>query len=200
MGIIVSVLVAIAFKNTEMSHKEFYVGKNSVILAFGDSLTFGYGAQKTESYPSYMEQKTGVRVINAGINGELSATGLKRLPRLLKEYDPNVVILCHGGNDILQKRSQDELKKNLLEMVALIKESGADVLLVGVPEFSSYSFGVLDIYEEIARESSLVLEDSVLTKIELDRRLKSDYVHPNAKGYALMAETFIDTLGIKRLE
>ena len=167
-----------------------------MILAFGDSLTNGFGAGYEFSYPKYMERKIGLTVINAGIDGEFSFEGLSRLPELL-EHKPDLVILCHGGNDMLNKLSSQELKQNLLAMVTLIQNSGAKVLLVGVPNFFLFSFETHDIYYEVADESDILLEDEVLTKIELNSSLKSDYVHPNEKGYEMMADTFIEVLKLK---
>ncbi|MDA7818466.1 GDSL-type esterase/lipase family protein, partial [Sulfurimonas sp.] len=123
--------------------------KGTVILAFGDSLTYGYGVSKELSYPSQLQKKTSLHVINAGISGEESTQGLKRLPKLLKQ-SPDIVILCHGGNDILRKRSLTQLKQNLKEMVILIRRSGAKVLLVGVPSFGLFGFDTVELYDELA--------------------------------------------------
>lgn len=166
---------------------------NSSILAFGDSLTYGYNAKPEYSYPSIIEKKTGIKVINAGVSGEVSSKGLIRLKKYLKS-NPDIVILCHGGNDILQHKSRKKLKENLLSMVKLIKENGAEVILVGVPDFNILSFKTLSLYEEVADETDSILEDSVLTYIVLRGELKSDMVHPNESGYELMADKFIKIL------
>jgi lysophospholipase L1-like esterase len=191
-------LLIVFIKNYESDKQEILLRDNSVILAFGDSLTNGFGVRREFSYPSQLEIKTGLRVINAGINGEISSEGLKRLPHLLKETKPELVILCHGANDILNKLSEHEMKENLLAMVRLVKQSGAEVLLVGVPNFTLLDFGVHDVYEEVADEMDLLLEDEIIRKIELNRAFKSDYVHPNEKGYEMMADRFIEVLNLKR--
>ena len=80
------------------------LGNDAVILTFGDSLTRGKGAKEDESYPVILEKLTGRKVINSGISGELSEEGLKRFPGVIEKHSPDIIILCHGGNDILQKR------------------------------------------------------------------------------------------------
>jgi len=160
------------------------------ILAFGDSLTYGKGALREESYPSQLQQLLGTRVINGGISGEKSATGLSRLPQLLQKHQPALVILCHGGNDLIQKKSKEQLKSNLKKMIQLIKLQGSQVLLVGVPNFKMLHFSTEDLYEEVAEEMQVMYEGEVLSQIENESNLKSDRVHPNAKGYSLMAEHF----------
>lgn len=195
--VLVTVAIIVLIKENINDSNHTVLKDDAVILAFGDSLTHGFGVDNGFSYPSQMQKKTGIKVINAGVYGELSSEGLLRLPALLKQK-PELVILCHGGNDILQKRSQAELKNNLLKMIQLIKQSGAEVLLVGVPDFNMLSFGTLDVYEEVADETGVLFEDDVLTYIELHRTLKSDYVHPNEKGYEMMADAFIKILNLNQ--
>lgn len=163
--------------------------KDAVVLAFGDSITYGYGVKKEFSYPSVLAKKTGLHVINAGVSGEVSSEALLRLPGLLKTK-PDIVILCHGGNDILGKLSRENLKNNLLSMIKMIKQSGAKVLLVGVPDFGLFGLKTAAVYEEVANETDVIFEKEVLSVIESDRRFKSDHIHPNEKGYEMMADAF----------
>ena len=156
-------------------------------------MTYGYGVEKPFSYPSKLEEKLGVKVINAGVSGEESSDGLKRLPKFLKGK-PDIVILCHGANDILRKNSMKLMKENLLAMVDMIQESGAKVILVGVPDISFSVFSPHSIYEEIAKEKNVLYEDKVIPYIELRRNLKSDYIHPNEKGYEMMADAFLEII------
>ncbi len=160
----------------------------SVILAFGDSLTHGTGTSLDNSYPAVLQSLSGVKVINAGVPGELSAAGVTRLPELLEKHRPQLVILCHGGNDILRKRPAQEAKQNIIKMVQLARQSGAEVVLIGVPEFSIFSVDSVPHYAEIAEELKLPYEGEVLPHIVTDRTLKTDHVHPNKEGYRKMAE------------
>ena len=82
---------------------------DAVIIAFGDSLTAGYDVNKAASYPKVLQELAGLQVINAGVSGETSTQGLKRLPVLLEQYQPQLVILFEGGNDVLQKRPEEEI-------------------------------------------------------------------------------------------
>ena len=159
----------------------------AVLLAFGDSLTYGTGANENESYPARLEQLAGRRVVRAGVPGEVSAAGLARLPAVLEEYRPRLLLLCHGGNDFLRRLPKAEAAANVRAMVRLAQSRGIDVLLIGTPEF-----GLLlsppDFYADIAKELRIPYEGEVLGRILRDSNLKSDQVHPNEKGYRLMAE------------
>jgi len=194
-ALFVLIIIVILIFTKDYSNTKQYprLKDNAVILSFGDSLTYGFGADYGFSYPDYLEKKIGLRVINEGINGELSSEGLLRLPLLL-EQKPDLVILCHGGNDILNKLSSVELKNNLITMIELIRKSGSEVILIGVPEFSVFGFAIHDVYKEVADELEVILEDNALTHIELNRNLKSDYVHPNEKGYEFMADSIVEVL------
>ncbi|TSA11545.1 MAG: arylesterase [Betaproteobacteria bacterium] len=161
---------------------------DAIVLAFGDSLTFGTGAQPETSYPAVLEKLIGRKVWSAGVPGEVSAAGLARLPSALDYYQPRLLILCHGGNDFLRKLGDAQAAENLRAMIRLAKQKGIDVILVGVPKP-----GLLpsppDFYAEIAKEFRLPYEDTALKTILRDSELKSDIAHPNAKGYAKLAES-----------
>ena len=189
---IATVLIAfmlLFFKTTSVDIKSERLSVDATILAFGDSLTYGYGAVSS-AYPLVLESLTNRRVVNAGISGEVSAVGLQRFSKLLEKYHPSLVILCHGGNDILRRKSLESLKENLREMIRRSKERGIQVLLVGVPGFGMFGAKTLSLYKELATEESVIYEGEVLEKIENDASLKSDQIHPNAQGYRMMAEAF----------
>ncbi|PLX82621.1 MAG: arylesterase [Desulfuromonas sp.] len=166
---------------------------DAVILSFGDSITHGTGAAKDQSYPSLLEQLTGYRVINAGVPGETTEGGVARLAGLLEKHRPNLVILCEGGNDFLRRRSTAKAKENLDRMIQQIRYSGADVILLGVPQLGLF-LESSPIYEELATHHEIPLLAEVLPDILGDRDLKSDQIHPNAAGYRQLAERIAEAI------
>lgn len=160
---------------------------DSVVLAFGDSITAGTGAGAGESYPDVLGSLIGRKVINGGVPGEVTAEGLARLPELLERHQPALLILCHGGNDLLRRSDQRQAADNLRAMIRLAQERGIAVLLVAVPT-PDLSLKPPPFYGELAAEFGIPIEAKILAKILGKGSLKSDYVHPNAAGYRQLAE------------
>lgn len=163
------------------------------ILAFGDSLTYGTGAEPRASYPAVLETLSGRRVINAGVPGEESSAGIERLPRLLDEHSPGLVIICHGGNDILRNRDRETLRRNLEQMVAAGRAADAEVVLLAVPDFGLF-LSAADVYSRVAKAGGVPVEIDALPDILNERSLKSDPIHPNAEGYRRLAVAVADLL------
>ena len=163
------------------------VGSSDVILAFGDSLTFGTGASPAESYPAQLQSLIGRTVINAGVPGEISADGVARLPEVLEEFKPRLLLLCHGGNDFLRKQSESVAAANVRAMIKLAKDKGIGVVLIATPK-PGLSISPPEFYAEIAKEFAIPFNDDALKSVLRDSELKSDLVHPNAKGYAQIAQ------------
>ena len=166
---------------------------DAVILAFGDSLTYGTGADAEQSYPAVLAQLAGKTVVRAGVPGEVSGEGLSRLPAALDDHSPQLVIICHGGNDLLRRKDRARLADNLRAMVRLVQAAGAEVLLVAVPE-PGLMLSPADLYQQLADEIGLPLERDAVADILGERALKSDTVHPNAAGYRRLAEAIAETL------
>tara|TARA_B100001079_G_scaffold78250_1_gene67297 strand:+ start:15 stop:638 length:624 start_codon:yes stop_codon:yes gene_type:complete len=169
------------------------LANGSVILAFGDSLTYGYNANRSESYPAKLEVLTGLSVINAGVSGEVSEQGLKRLPKVLDEYHPQLMILCHGGNDLLHKKDLKEMESNIRSMIQLSLDRGIPVILLGVPKPGIF-LSSFDVYEKIANSMDIIFIEDLISDILGDKSLKSDSIHPNKKGYNVMAEEIYSLL------
>ncbi len=169
------------------------LGANAVVLAFGDSLTFGTGASPAEAYPAQLERLIGRKVVAAGVPGEVSSEGLERLPRAIEEANPALLVLCHGGNDFLRKLGEDGAAANVKAMARLAQEKGIAVLIVATPK-PGFGVSKVKFYEEIGRELAVPVETEVLADVLGSGKLKSDLVHPNAEGYRRIAEAVAKVL------
>ncbi len=178
---------------SDSSSKLSPLSSQDTILAFGDSLTYGTGADESEDYPTVLSNLSNMNIINAGVPGEISSKGLERLPTLLDEYNPSLLILIHGGNDILKKLPRNEHKKNLIAMVELAKARNIEVIMLGVPEPGIFLKSA-EIYEQVANEMKVPIELSILPNVLGDNSLKSDIAHPNHKGYQKIAEGIFEFL------
>ena len=166
---------------------------HDVIVAFGDSLTHGTGASRDTAYPAVLASLTGRTVVNAGVPGDTTASALQRLPAVLAEHQPRLVLLCLGGNDMLRKHPESATESNLRLLVQTIRASGAEVMLIAVPQPKLFG-GAPDFYGRIAREMQLPLEDDVFNTVLKDNRLKADPIHANAAGYRVVAERLAEFL------
>ena len=164
-----------------------------VIVAFGDSLTYGTGASGEQSYPAVLSQLIGREVIGQGVPGERTDGGLQRLPEVLDEYRPRLLLLCLGGNDMLRKVGASVTEANLRRMVELARSRGTEVVLIAVPAPSLFG-GSADFYSRIAEDFSLPIENDIINAVLRDNALKSDPIHPNAEGYRRIAEAIAELL------
>lgn len=184
-----SLLVCVFISACSPSAKFTPLPKDSVILAFGDSLTAGYGTTPENSYPIVLAQLSGYPVVNAGISGETTQQGLARFSNTLDQIQPKLVILMEGANDILQNKDLGQAKQNLNAMIHEAKSRNIQILLVAVPA-KSLSLSGANFYPELATENKLILDDDTLAKLLKSPELKSDFVHFNQQGYHVMAERF----------
>ncbi len=166
---------------------------HDVIVAFGDSLTHGTGATTDTAYPAVLASLTGRSVINAGVPGDTTESGLQRLPEVLQEHRPRLVLLCLGGNDMLRQQPESATENNLRLLVQTIRSAGAEVVLIGVPEPKLFG-GAPDFYARVADDMRLPLEDDVFNEVLKDNRLKADPIHANAAGYRVVAERLAEFL------
>ena len=166
---------------------------DAVVLAFGDSLTYGTGAEEKDSYPAVLQRLISRTVVKAGVPGEVTADGLARLPDALDEHSPKLLILCHGGNDLLRNLGEQQAAANIRAMITLAKAQGVDVVLVGVPK-AGLLLSSAEFYKSIAQEFAIPYEAVALSDILASRTLKSDTVHPNAQGYRKLAEALASLL------
>ena len=193
MQLLPSVLLVLALAGCSERPKLERLAPDAVVLAFGDSLTYGTGAGTEESYPAQLGRRIGRKVVNAGVPGETSGEGLARLPAVLDEEKPQLLLLCHGGNDFLRKLPETEAAANVRAMVRLARDQGIAVVLIGVPK-PGLSPSPAAFYADIAKEFAVPYEGAVLKTVLADNALKSDWVHPNAKGYARVAQAMAELL------
>jgi len=166
---------------------------DAVILAFGDSLTFGTGAAEDESYPAQLETLIQRRVVRAGVPGEVTAQALARLPAALDEHAPRLLLLCIGGNDFLRRLGNQQAERNVREMVKLATSRGVAVMLIGTPE-PGFSVSPPAFYSAIAKDFALPYEEGIIGQVLKDSSLKADPIHPNARGYRVIAERLAEQL------
>ncbi|MCF8152131.1 MAG: arylesterase [Burkholderiaceae bacterium] len=169
------------------------------VLALGDSLTAPHGVQPGEDWPTLLGQKTGWSVINAGISGNTSAQALDRLPALLEQHDPQLVLVTLGGNDMLRRQAQGQTVANLGRMLDLAKAQGAKAVLLATPKpsLAGAVFNNLsppDFYAEVAKDRKVPLIADALPEVLSDTNLKGDQLHPNAAGHALLATKIFEAL------
>ncbi len=164
------------------------IPKGETVLILGDSLSYGTGANAGEDYPTLLAKSTGWNVINEGIPGDTTTGGLERLPNLLEQHQPKLLIVELGGNDLLHQTSPSKIVSNLKVILSQAKKQGVKTILVAIPEFSPLKAAVGNLsdhplYEKLAKETATPLIADVFSDVLSDRDLKADQIHPNALGY-----------------
>jgi len=192
-GRLAAALLALALAACGERPKLEHLASDAVVLAFGDSLTYGTGATEDESYPAQLERLIGRRVVRAGVPGEVTAQALERLPQALDEHSPRLLLLCIGGNDFLQRLGAAQAEANVRAMVKLARSRGVDIVLIGTPE-PGLTLAPPAFFAAIAADFRLPYEDAALTQVLRDNALKSDPIHPNARGYRVIAERLAERL------
>jgi len=165
----------------------------SRIVCLGDSLTYGVGASKGLDFPSRLAEITGIEVINSGVSGNTTADALARLEADVLEYEPDVVLITLGGNDLKNRVGEGTARANLLAIIQGIQETGAMVILGGL-EIPLYGKGFSKMYRSLARQTGTVLIPNILEDIFGRRGMMSDPIHPNNKGYEIMTGYFHQAL------
>jgi len=161
--------------------------QGKTIVCFGDSLTFGYGVSPGEDYPSQLSKMLNAPIINAGVDGDTSATALTRLEADVLEKDPFLVIVELTGNDFLKKVPMEETRKNIEDIVDRIQAKG---IIVAVADVSAGMFlaEYRSLLAKISRGKRAIFIPGLLNGIITTPNLKSDFIHPNAAGYKLVAQ------------
>jgi len=171
----------------------------SVVLALGDSLTAGAGVSPEQAWPALLAQRTGWTVINGGESGDTSAQGLQRLPALLDEYHPALVLVALGGNDMLRHLPVSGIEDNLARVIVKCRIENAAVVLLATPQ-PSLAGAVLrnlsapGFYGQVAAAQKVPLIEGAIAEVLSDPLLKGDQVHPNAEGHAVLSGKILEAL------
>ena len=173
------------------------VPAGATVLALGDSLTYGTGAAPEAAYPAVLAGLTGWNVVNAGVPGDTSAQALARLPALLAEHQPQLVIVGIGGNDFLRQLPEAETRANVEAICRQALQAGAQVLLVAVPRATVLAaLGQMTdhtLYADVAGQLKIPLQREGWGEVLAREELRADTVHANARGYAQFARSLQGT-------
>lgn len=179
-------------------------GQRPKIVAFGDSLTAGFGLVETESYPYLLQEKLKAEgydyeVLNAGVSGDTSLGGLERIDWVLGQDNIEVLILELGANDLLRNMPVDRMKQNLAGIIKKAQAKNVKVLLCGMvapPSMGAeYERDYRNAFPDLADEFKVAFLPFVLDGIALRSELnQADGIHPNAEGTKIMTENIYKEL------
>jgi lysophospholipase L1-like esterase len=166
--------------------------KDATLLCLGDSLTFGYGATPDTSYPAVLEKLTGHVVKNAGANGDTAEGALQRLPALLENNKPGLVLVSIGANDFLRNLPLERTRASLKQIAEMVKAT-TQVVLIAEPRpvaMAAFTGSLKDheVYAEVAQETGVPLFADGWSHVLSRAELRSDQIHANAEGYKVFAE------------
>jgi len=183
---LILVILAVIFSGCGKPEIRNIDAKGSSIICFGDSITFGYGAGPGEDYPHALAKAVKLPVINAGVDGDTTFAALERLESDVLTKNPRLVIVEFCGNDFLKKIPREDTVKNLSVIIERIQNKGAMVALVDISAgmfMQEYRWD----FEKLAAKKKAIFIPVILNKIITNPAMKSDFFHPNARGYQLIA-------------
>lgn len=183
-----SVCIALAASGCSRQPRHEPLPAGSVVVALGDSLTYGTGASPETSYPDLLAARTQWTIVNAGVPGETSAQGCARLPALIEEHRPRLVLVMLGGNDFLRRRPDHDVKAALASCVKTAAASGVQLVLLSVPKFGIGGLSAASLYDDVGKELAQPVLDPGVGKVLSDANLRADPIHPNAAGYRVVAD------------
>ena len=198
------IVLAIA---TTATHASISNSNDSTILIIGDSLSAGLGVSYNQSWPSLLQDRLNkngytIQVVNAGISGDTTAGGNERLPKLLSQYAPEIVVIELGGNDGLRGTSIDSIESNLRSMIKAALDRDAQIILIGMqlpPNYgNTYATSFQNLFPTLANEYSIVLVERLIQRMMNEvwqqSLMQMDGIHPNAKGHIQIENLIWDSL------
>lgn len=195
--LIIILLAALgACGKTQVEYETIPAG--ATVVAFGDSVTFGYRVDKQQNYPNRLAAITGWNVINAGVSGERADRARNRIGSVLSQHQPKLVIIEIGGNDFLQRRNDNAVKEDIRAIIQSVKGANAIPVLVAIPALSPVALMGMPsdsaIYQELADEEQVAIISSVFSNVLRNENLRIDHIHPNAQGYQQLTEGIAEQL------
>jgi len=192
---------------TTATHASISNSNDSTILIIGDSLSAGLGVAYNQSWPSLLQDRLNkngytIQVVNAGISGDTTAGGNERLPKLLIQYAPEIVVIELGGNDGLRGTSIDSIESNLRSMIKAALDRDAQIILIGMqlpPNYgNTYATSFQNLFPTLANEYSIVLVERLIQRMMNEvwqqSLMQMDGIHPNAKGHIQIENLIWDSL------
>ena len=165
----------------------------SVIVAFGDDLTYGEGANGAHNaYPAVLERLTGKTVINEGYLGEMAVNAAQHLPKVLA-HRPQMVLIEFGANDYIQRTNQEQTVAAVGEIVDAVQNAGAIAVIVDTGGLGMGYYSKA--FKKLAKKKHAVFVPAILAGVLSKREYTADMTHPNWKGYKIVADKVYD--GIK---
>ncbi len=166
---------------------------NKVVVAFGDSLTRGYGTPPGKNFVTFLSEYTNIPIINSGKTGDTTSDALVRLKESVLDYNPDVVLVLLGGNDFFEGYGEEVVRANLRTIVRSIKQSGSKIILIGgskqiVPNYEST-------FERLAYDEKVDgYVPNILGGILFRKDLLFDTIHPNERGHEIIAGRILPVL------
>lgn len=163
------------------------------IVAFGDSLTRGYGVPPGKNFVTFLSEYTNIPIINSGVTGDTTSNALIRLKSDVLDYNPNVVLVLLGGNDFFSGFSEEVVRANLQAIIRTIKRSGAKVILIGGSKQVVPNYEMM--YERLAIDEKVDgYVPNILGGIVFRKDLLFDTIHPNQRGHEIIAQRILPVL------
>lgn len=183
MAVVCSIIIICGCAKHEIKNLD---ARGKTIVCFGDSITFGYGVAPGGNYPAELAKLVKLPVINAGVDGDTSLLALERLDDDVLARDPRLVIVEFCANDFIKKITKEDTLNNLSKIIDRIQAKGAMVALVDISSgmfFQEYR----QAFRKLAFNKGAIFIPVVLSKIITNPAMKSDFFHPNARGYKIIA-------------
>jgi acyl-CoA hydrolase len=190
----VSIAMALAIPACGRKARVEPLPRDAIVVALGDSLTFGTGAAQSTSYPAVLAAISGWQVVNAGTPGETASEGCARLDALLDEHRPQLVLVLLGGNDFLRRLPEHGVVEALASCVEVARAAQTPIALLTVPRFGPSGISNAALYGELGKRLDVPVVESGLAALLGQPAMRADTVHLNAAGYRQMAGTIAEGL------